>query len=295
MSYSSGSGKSFGGKGVSQKKDRKRKLDFHRHKVKYVEEEHMDFEELKVRASVALDKLGHQKFSSEPSGYTFHNWMTSYNLLLDDFETRSKPASLPKWYYDERQRLTADLLKPVDTRELDDEIDKAESEIESLNLRISSLNETADREISRKKEESAPRISDLRRERVESQNELDGAVKELERNEKRRSVFGRLLAGNSSRERIKDKIGSLRERNQSIAAEIRALESGTAKKEVDNEIMNLRETLDELRDKLEELKSRKEEISQLEEKRANATSALSKLISSLTLNNLEEKISADQN
>ena len=294
MSYSSGPGRSFGGKGVSQKKDRKRKQEFHKHKVKFMEAEHMDFEQLKMRVSVALDKLGHQKFSLEPGGYTLHNWMTSFNLLLDDFETKSNPANLPKEYYDERQRLTADLLKPIDNSELDDEIDNIESEIESLNLRMSSLNEMAGKEISRKKAENASQIADLRREQAESHNELDDAVKELERSERKRSVLGRLFSGNPSLEKIKDRIGLLRARNERITEEIQTLESVAAKSEIDNEIASLRENLDELRNKEAELKSRKEERSQLEEKRANATSALSKMISSLNLNKLEEKISPNQ-
>ena len=78
MSFGGSGRSSFGSKGFAggQKKEKRKKQEFHRHKVKYSEEEHLDFQHLKERTVTALGKLGAQVFSLEPGGYTFENWMT---------------------------------------------------------------------------------------------------------------------------------------------------------------------------------------------------------------------------
>ena len=66
----------------------------------------MDYNQLKTRTIIALDKLGHQKFSSEPGGYSLENWMKGVNLLLDDFEEKMGAARLPSAYAERRRELT---------------------------------------------------------------------------------------------------------------------------------------------------------------------------------------------
>jgi hypothetical protein len=296
MSYSSGPGRSFGGKGLGPKKEKKKKQEFHRHKIKFSEEEHVDFENLKMRVSTALDKLGHQQFSAEPGGYTFHNWMTSFNLLLDDFEEKAGPTNLPKEYYEKRQKLTSDLLKPPDNKELDEEIQKTESEIESVRLRIAGLNERASKRAEQRRNEKATRIEHLREEQTESQRELEDAEDELEKGEKKKSRFGRLFSGTTSLEKIREKISSLRARNQKITREIHSLESKSnpEDEQIDAEMEGQLSLLEELHQKIADINLRKEEKSQLQEQRVKTTTELSEVISSIKLAMPEEKISESQ-
>ncbi len=296
MSYSSGPGRSFSGKRAAPKKAKKKKQEFHKHKVKFTEEEHLDFEMLKTRVSMALDKLGHQKFSMEPGGYTFHNWMTSFNLLLDDFEEKAGATNLLKEYYEQRQKLTADLLKPPDNKEFDEEIKKIESEMESVKLRISTLNERVSKRAEQKRSENVSRIGRLKEEQTESQRELKDAEGELEKGEKRKSRFGRLFSGGStSLEKLRERIGSLRARSQKITKEIQSLESrSNPYEEIDTEMAEQVRVLEELRQKIAELNLRKEERSQLEEQRVRTTTELSQIISSLSLAPHEDKTPSEQ-
>jgi vacuolar-type H+-ATPase subunit I/STV1 len=294
MSYSSGPGRSFGGRRLAAR-EKKKKQEFHKHKIKFSEEEHVDFENLKMRVSTALDKLGHQQFSTEPGGYTFHNWMTSFNLLLDDFEEKAGPTNLPKEYYDKRRKLTTDLLKPPDNKELDEEIKKIESEIELVRLRIASLNERASKHAEQRRNDKGRRIEHLKEEQSESQRELEDAEDELEKGEKKKSRFGRLFSGTTSLEKIRGKISSLRARNQKITKEIHALEtkSHPEEEQIDAEMEDQLGLLEELNQKIATINLRKEEKSQLQEQRVKTTQELSEIISSIKLTMSEEKISEE--
>jgi DNA repair exonuclease SbcCD ATPase subunit len=294
MSYSSGPGRSFGGRRLAAR-EKKKKQEFHKHKIKFSEEGHVDFENLKMRVATALDKLGHQQFSTEPGGYTFHNWMTSFNLLLDDFEEKAGPTNLPKEYYDKRQKLTADLVKPPDNKELDEEIKKIESEIELVRLRIASLNERTSKHAEQRRNDKAKRIEHLKEEQSESQRELEDAEDELEKGEKKKSRFGRLFSGTTSLEKIRNKISSLRARNQKITKEIHALEtkSNPEEEQIDAEMEDQLGVLEELNQKIANINLRKEEKSQLQEQRVKTTQELSEIIASIKLTMSEEKISEE--
>jgi vacuolar-type H+-ATPase subunit I/STV1 len=294
MSYSSGPGRSFGGRRLAAR-EKKKKQEFHKHKIKFSEEEHVDFENLKMRVATALDKLGHQQFSTEPGGYTFHNWMTSFNLLLDDFEEKAGPTNLSKEYYDKRQKLTADLVKPPDNKELDEEIKKIESEIELVRLRIASLNERTSKHSEQRRNDKAKRIEHLKEEQSESQRELEDAEDELEKGEKKKSRFGRLFSGTTSLEKIRNKISSLRARSQKITKEIHALEtkSNPEEEQIDAEMEDQLGVLEELNQKIANINLRKEEKSQLQEQRVKTTQELSEIIASIKLTMSEEKISEE--
>ncbi|MGA2873933.1 MAG: hypothetical protein ABSE82_00220 [Nitrososphaerales archaeon] len=286
MSYSGGSGRSFGSKGSSQKKDRKRRQEFHKHKVKLTEEGHVDFEQLKVRVAVALDKLGHQVFAVEPGGYTFHNWMTSFNMLLDDFEERAGPKNLPKDYYDARLKLTADLLKPAETADVDWEIQNMETEINSVNLHMSELT----KQVNEKRDgwrERASKIDHLKAELVVSEKKLEEAIEALAKEKKRQSFFSKVFSSskNSSAGSAKDQVDSIRTIKDEIEKKIQELESSPIDSvdDLDNNLITLKEKLDELQQNLADWNSKKEELSQLSEKRVETTAALSKTISALKL------------
>jgi chromosome segregation ATPase len=284
LSYSSGAGRSFS-KGSSQKKDRKKKQEFHKHKLKFTEEEHLDFEQLKSRVTVALDKLGHQVFSLEPGGYTFNNWMTSFNLLLDDFE-RKAGEHLSREYYDSRLKLTAELGKPIDTSDIDPDITKIEDEIEATKIKMTELT----RESNSKVEEHRKIVSQIdhfRGERVTKENELVEATETLSRLRKKKSFFSRLMSNQkeSPEDSAKDKVESIQSEIDSIDGRIRELEENSVVtgEQSDDQFRAMKERFDGLQESLAELNEKKNERLQLTEKRIETTTALSGIISSLKL------------
>jgi hypothetical protein len=294
LSYSSGSSHSFGSKGSSQRKDRKRKQEFHKHKVKLTEEDHLDFEQLKARVTVALDKLGHQVFSVEPGGYTFHNWMTSFNLLLDDFEEKTDPKNLPKDYFDARSKLTADLLQPADTADIDWEIENIGSEIDSVKSHMSELSRQANEKLE-KLRETGSKIDRLKKEQMDSERNLGEASEDLDMAKKKQSFLGKLFSGskNSSVDLAKKRVDSLKSKKAEIEQNIQELETSSEEsgEQLENELAVLKEKLKTLQENQAEWNLKRDEKSQLSEKRIETTAALSHVISSLKLEEptIEEK------
>ncbi|MGH2637696.1 MAG: coiled-coil domain-containing protein [Rhabdochlamydiaceae bacterium] len=294
MSLSGGSGRSssFGKKGYSsaQKKEKKKKQEFHKHKIKFSEQEgSIDFDRLKDRVSVALDKLGSQVFSPEPGGYTFYNWMTSFDLLLDDFEEKtaanySTKNILPREYYDARVKISEDLLKPIDTSDLDTEIQKIQVEIDSLQLQISEFMQKKVR-LANAHGESSSKIYGLEKKREESDEELKEADAELEEEQqkkKRKSFLSKMFHSRSfSADSAQDKVNSIKKRREEIDESIRELEDKASVDDLKEQLVRTREKLAAFEQKMGELQTLKLEREQLTEKRKVATDALSAMISSL--------------
>ncbi len=167
-----------------------KKQDIHHHKVRFYEAAPMDYNQLKTRTIVALDKLGHQKFSSEPGGYSLENWTRGVNLLLDDFEEKMGAAKLPSDYAERRRELTYWLSKPVDLSSIDNSISEIRQNEE---------------EILRKLDEArtgiSSRIDELRTELAMSSAELEREKKRLSSlstEQRSDSIFKRLFGGKSN-------------------------------------------------------------------------------------------------
>jgi chromosome segregation ATPase len=286
LSYSGGSGRSFGSKGSSQKKDRKRKQEFHKHKVKFTEEDHLDFEHLKTRVTVALDKLGHQEFSVESGGYTFQDWMKSLNLLLDDFEEKADPKNLPKDYYDSRLKLTADLLEPSETADIDWEIKNLEGEIDSVKAHMFELSKKVGEKREAKREIES-KIDRLKVEQTDLEKRLEEATSDLEKAKKKRSFFGRMFSSskNSPLDLAKEKVDSLKSKQQEIEENLNRLEtvSVDSGEQLENELAVLKEKLESLQQSQGEWNMKKDEKSKFTEKRIEATASLSRVISVMKL------------
>ncbi|MDA4111485.1 MAG: hypothetical protein OK439_03030 [Thaumarchaeota archaeon] len=306
MSFSGGSGRSFGKKGhpASQKKERKKKQDYHKHRLKFTPEQHLDFAEMKNRVSIALDRLGNQVFAPEPGGYDFTNWMSSFNLLLDDFEEKASPDNLPQEYFESRQKNTAELLLPVDTAEIDSEIRKLEEEINSIMERISSIGQRSNAERNQERIESSSKIEMLRKERAESDIEMSRAKSALEEQKKvesRLSSFGKIFS-RSSTSPVKltlTKISSLASRQNEIDEDLHSLAAERAKRQSTKddskkEIASLRAELESLQQKLGELESLKQEKLQYTERRKEVTKAMSGVISVLQLHIESDDSSPEQ-
>lgn len=296
MSYSGGSGRSFGSKGSSQKKDKKKKQEFHTHKVKFTAEEHLDFEQMKSRVTVALDKLGHQVFSVEPGGYSFHNWMTSFNLLLDDFEEKVGPTNLPKEYFDARLKLTADLVKPAETEDIDWEIQNLETEIESVKLHLSEYTKQANQKKENRRE-TASKIEQLKREQEDLEEKITKASKEFDKAKRKQSFFSRVLASsnNPQLESAKKNVDTLKSRKGEVETNLERLQTDQEDSggNFEHELRVLEEKLRTLQQSEAEFVAKKNEISQLVGRRIETTTALAKVISSLKLDEPVEENTAN--
>jgi myosin heavy subunit len=289
LSFGGGSSRSSSGnRGFSgaQRKEKKRKQEFHKHKIKFAEEERPDFQHLKERTVVALDRLGHQVFSLEPGGYSLHNWMTSFNLLLDDFEDKVGGSNLPKEYYEKRQMLTADLLKPLETSDLDSEIDRLGKEIDSLNQRLSKELENSGAQRVVEKEQTSSRMTDVKRRHAEAKKELADAKVQLDEAKKEKRSFLRriFLQSDSPINSAQQHVNELEEEQTKLENEMHELQEKstnlTQAQEAET-VTQSRERIQELAAELGELEGTKLEKMQLFEKRERVTKELAEVISSI--------------
>lgn len=292
---------SFGGKGVSQKKERKKKQEFHRHKVRYVEEEQqLDFPKLKERVSISLQKLGQQVFSAEPGGYSLQDWMKSFNFLLDDFEEKVGLANLSKDYFTKRQELTVEILKPVDTSDLDLAVEEIQKEEDQIKIRIVEQDRARRQKLEEERHSAEDKIGTLKKNRestlqqIEKEKEEARKKKEAEASGKQ-SFFKRFFGSSkkssaSSNTPQNKRIAEQESEAGRIQNEIDALEQeNVSKAEVadsahKNDIKEESIRLEELRERTGELESIRAERLQLSEKRLQVTSIMAETISQITLN-----------
>jgi len=95
---------------------------FHQRKIRVQETPKLDYDQLKSRTIIALNRLGQQKLSNEPGGYSLENWAKGVNILLDDFEEKMDEGKLSTDYIEKRRELNDYLSKPVSTSSIDKSI-----------------------------------------------------------------------------------------------------------------------------------------------------------------------------
>ena len=290
MSFGGSGRSSFGSKGFAggQKKEKRKKQEFHRHKVKYSEEEHLDFQHLKERTVVALGKLGAQVFSLEPGGYTFENWMTGFTTLLDDFEEKAESTNLPQTYFESRQCITSSLLEPVDTSDLDKETEEVSKQLSEQETTLSKLIENSTNERSKAHEEALSKLAGMKEEHASVGIELDQSKSELEQKKmEKKSAFGRLFKRSEpTLDSLQKKVDSLETRKNELETEIRKFQDeidASATLHESSELTQARVRISELRSRLGEIEAKKLERTQLSEKRAEVTKELIDVISSINL------------
>ena len=95
---------------------------FHPRKIRIQEKPELDYDQLKSRTIAALNKLGQQRFSAEPGGYSLENWTRGVNILLDEYERKMGEGKLPPDYLAKRRELEGLLSRPVSTPAIDEGI-----------------------------------------------------------------------------------------------------------------------------------------------------------------------------
>lgn len=246
------------------------------------------FDELKSRVILSLEKLGQQQFSPEPGGYGFENWLQSFNLLLDDFEDRSPREKLPNEYFEKRKEITESLLvKPIDTSDIQKQIENLRDEERSLTLKALDRGLVVPEKKPQKKTLPADNTSlhSMKQERSQYKEELESkkALLEEKAGQKKSGFFKRIFGGSGP-----DEIGPIQKRIRILESRISDLDSrieraeGTSQEKPQTQSTGDSE-LDQVRTKIAELESYKLERMQSQEKRQLATGEMSKVISSIKI------------
>jgi uncharacterized protein YeeX (DUF496 family) len=247
----------------------------------------------------SLLHLGEQRFSPEPGGYSFENWMNSFNLLLDDFEDHVGTRILPKSYFDKRFELTSSLMSAKNApSDLDKEMSKLQEEHGRITREIGMAHDRqkTDREISDRKE----KVILLEDEKIQAIELLENAKFNVAKKKKQMVDSKKLLRrffGTSARsdqtplESLEARVAELEHKVELIEKKILEqkkrieLYENSLKNEPESKvsISDLQSQLILTRSKLEELELKQEERSQLLEERREITSKMKDLISGLEL------------
>jgi hypothetical protein len=142
-----------------------KKGEFHQRNGRFSEATQMDYDQLRSRTIIALDKLGHQRFSSEPGGYSLENWIRGVNLLLDDFEERMAAAGLTSDYVARRRELSYWLSKPVDLSSIDKSISELRQKEEEIVRKLHEARTRNSSKIDELRSELAARSAELEKEK----------------------------------------------------------------------------------------------------------------------------------
>ena len=111
---------------------------FHQRKIRIPETPKLDYDQLKSRTIIALNKLGQQKFSTEPGAYSLENWTRGVNILLDEFEGKMGEGKLSPDYVQKRRELIDRLSKPISTLPIDNSISELKQNVADVESRIDS-------------------------------------------------------------------------------------------------------------------------------------------------------------
>ena len=227
-----------------------KKEETHHHKVRFSEAAPVDHDQLKSRTIIALEKLGHQKFSSEPGGYSLENWIRGVNLLLDDFEEKMGAEKLPSDYSERRREMDYWLSKPVDLSSIDKSIFELKQNEEEILRKFDDA-----------RTKSSTKIEELRTELAFVSAELEREKKRLASHateQRSDSVFKRLFGGNK-----KPSVDTSESEVEEIESRLHVL---------DNEILEEQKSLKSIEDhssvspsgaewgKLESLEARRREL-----------------------------------
>jgi hypothetical protein len=162
---------------------------FHQRKIRLPETPELDYDQLKKRTVIALDKLGHQKFSTEPGSYSLENWFKGVNILLDEFELKMGKERLSSDYIAKRRELNDRISTQVSTSAIDESISGLRKDLTDVQGRIDAG-----------REQLVSKVAELKKERERCSTQLgreQERMSELAANPKPDPLFKRLFGGGS--------------------------------------------------------------------------------------------------
>jgi hypothetical protein len=163
---------------------------FHQRKIRIPDTPKLDYDQLKSRTIIALNKLGQQKFSTEPGGYSLENWIKGVNILLDEFEGKMGEGKLSSDYVQKRRELVDRLSAPISTLPIDKSISELRQNMADVEARIDSG-----------RAQIVSRLVELRSEQDRSSAELvqeQRRISTLTTDQNSNSFFKRLFVGDST-------------------------------------------------------------------------------------------------
>jgi len=251
---------------------------FHQRKIKLPETPKLDREELKARTITALHRLGEQRFSEEPGGYSLENWIHGVNVLLDDFEEKMGAANLSSEYAVSRRLLTDFVSKPVDVSSIDGEISELKGKMAEIDGKFDETRTRIHARIDELKKEQATYSDELARE----QKKLAEAPAEQNSG----SFLKRIFRGNSNApmEESKAEIEELESKLRVLPGQLldqhklmRSMEDHSPESPLADEWKEL----EELRARSAALEKERAETTELVRERAELTDSVAKAISEI--------------
>jgi hypothetical protein len=285
MSFGSETGRGrSGSKGFSskEKKQKRKKQDYHIHKRAHFQEtERPDPEEVRRRTVLALDRLGHQVLSSEPGGYDLEDWTRNLNSLLDDFQEKVGVELLGDEFPTRRQQALSLLVPSSSVKDVDSEIEKLIQEEAAASAALEEAEKNASAKLASLREERDACAKDLKAEKER--------LAEIREARQSRQFFSRILRTGPSTDKAEASVTELESKLKKLEDEIersrkaRSVAGGGASGQGNPAYLEALRRLEEARGKLLELQSSRQDLLQLAREREEATKALSEMISSLKL------------
>lgn len=292
---------SFGRSGRSdsfakEKKERRKKQEFHRHKVRLSEEEKIDLSALKERTILSLDHLGKQQISDDPGGYGFDRWLKNFNLLLDSFEESVGSGRLPSSYFERKKEALAESIPQEginvasEIRELQEKEKSMEQNLQKMGSKLAHARASSD---------LAGKIESLSGERATLIDQLEEQRKRLASKKKdikdSSKIFNKLF---SRKKQKSEEVASLTQNVHDLEMKVKGLDQRISElrgrkenagyrilsdQEISQEFPHQYSELSEVRSKIEELESKRRNDSDGSKIRVDMTTLMSQTISKLEL------------
>ena len=230
-----------------------KRQSFHQRKIRIQETPNLDLGELKARTINALNKLGQQRFSTEPGGYAFESWIRGVNFLLDGFEEKAGAGRLSPEYLARRRELSDRLSRPIATSSLDEDVAELRAGISDIERRVEAERGLMVSKISELKAEQTSNSAELERERrrVAGAAEAQGAD----------SFIGRLLG------RSKVPAGDPEDRTKEFESRVALLSQEVLEKQRQLKMVDRRSPESPLAGEWKRLESMQNRLKELEEER----------------------------
>jgi len=248
---------------------------FHQRKIRIQETPKLDFDQLKARTINALNKLGQQKFSTEPGGYTLENWIKGVNVLLDEFEEKAGTTRLSPEYLARRHELNDYLSKPVPTSSIDEEMSKLMAE-----------KSTIENKIEAERAQIVSTIAELKTEQTRCSGELERErrrIAEAAAVQDNGSLFNHLFGRNKSpMKKIEGRIKELESKLAAFSDEVLEQQKQLKMIELRSPESRFAEdwtALESAQNRLKELEGVKLDATQLVKERVGMTASIAEAIS----------------